>query len=264
MPRNYMSFVVLSCSLLDLGCSGSSYQKSGDRQNPGQSEKGAEDKNDDSDLDKDGDPAPEALNDELEESVEAPDAPPTEATPIETDLDPDALRIPVVFHFDQSRVWDSEDQMRAIVSEIQRIYDQANIVLEPSYTDDGQAGPAIDVTFVPSIGGGGTNGISFGGRASDIQVRDDVQLGQVDDQRPAKIKVPFYVKDAKDVEKIAVKRNDAEQARTIAHEVGHQLGLPHRQDRTNLMASGTTGWTLNDTEIAALRRSAANRFPGQD
>ena len=44
--------------------------------------------------------------------------------------------------------------------------------------------------------------------------------------------------------------------RTSAHELGHALRLPHRQDNTNLMASGTRGWTLNDTEIDRARRRA--------
>lgn len=41
--------------------------------------------------------------------------------------------------------------------------------------------------------------------------------------------------------------------RVTSHELGHAMGLPHRQDRTNLMASGTTGTSLNDAEIAKVR-----------
>jgi hypothetical protein len=36
--------------------------------------------------------------------------------------------------------------------------------------------------------------------------------------------------------------------RVVAHELGHGLGLSHRQDRINLMSSGTTGTSLNAQE----------------
>jgi hypothetical protein len=44
-----------------------------------------------------------------------------------------------------------------------------------------------------------------------------------------------------------------------AHEIGHALDLDHRQDTTNLMASGTTGTSLNAAEIETARQ-AAERF----
>lgn len=46
--------------------------------------------------------------------------------------------------------------------------------------------------------------------------------------------------------------------RVTSHEIGHALGLPHRQDEINLMASGTSGWSLNDDEIERARRTAAS------
>ena len=48
--------------------------------------------------------------------------------------------------------------------------------------------------------------------------------------------------------------------RVTSHEFGHALGLAHRQDTFNLMASGTTGTTLNAAEIEAARFRAAG-FP---
>ncbi len=47
--------------------------------------------------------------------------------------------------------------------------------------------------------------------------------------------------------------------RVTSHELGHALGLPHRQDTTNLMQSGTTGFSLNETEIAKAREKALER-----
>ncbi|MEO6810810.1 MAG: matrixin family metalloprotease [Isosphaeraceae bacterium] len=49
--------------------------------------------------------------------------------------------------------------------------------------------------------------------------------------------------------------------RVTAHELGHALGLSHRQDRTNLLASGTTGTLLNQAEVS-LARSKATRIAG--
>lgn len=46
--------------------------------------------------------------------------------------------------------------------------------------------------------------------------------------------------------------------RVTSHELGHALGLPHRQDRFNLLASGTSGTLLNTNEIVITRENAAN------
>jgi hypothetical protein len=43
--------------------------------------------------------------------------------------------------------------------------------------------------------------------------------------------------------------------RVSSHELGHAFGLPHRQNTTNLMASGTTGTWLNQDEIKRAREA---------
>lgn len=48
--------------------------------------------------------------------------------------------------------------------------------------------------------------------------------------------------------------------RVTSHEIGHALGLKHRQDTVNLMASGTTGFSLNETEITIARAHAQERL----
>ena len=82
---------------------------------------------------------------------------------------------------------------------------------------------AIDVCYVKEIG---PNGFYSGGL---IVVKDTAQLGEVS----GGIDEPL--------------------PRVTAHELGHALGLKHRQESTNLMQSGKTGFLLNAAEIAIAR-----------
>jgi len=74
------------------------------------------------------------------------------------------------------------------------------------------------------------NGIYYGGRAA--MVKETARLRSV----PGGIDEPI--------------------PRVTSHELGHGLTLPHRQDNTNLMASGTSGTTFNEDEIAQARKAA--------
>jgi predicted Zn-dependent protease len=70
---------------------------------------------------------------------------------------------------------------------------------------------------------------------------------------------PIVVKDAASLKEVPGGL-DEPLPRVTSHEIGHALGLRHRQDTTNLMASGTTGFSLNEKEIAAARAQAKKRL----
>ncbi|MFN3652659.1 MAG: Matrixin [Armatimonadota bacterium] len=78
----------------------------------------------------------------------------------------------------------------------------------------------------------GPNGICFDGSGEKLFVKETARLNPV----PDGIDEPL--------------------PRVTAHEIGHALRLPHRQDRTNLMASGTNGTSLNEEEIGISRAAA--------
>ncbi|MDQ3235285.1 MAG: hypothetical protein M3Q07_26035 [Pseudobdellovibrionaceae bacterium] len=182
--------------------------------------------------------------------------------PVEFAVDPETLSFPVVFHMGGSGVWQTEEKLRPVIAEAQRILAQAKIEILPTYTKDMATTANLDVYFVPEVPNQpGINGVSFGGGAAlEVYVIDNVGLGKVNDLRPTDALAPRYFKGAKPGDKVPVSAEEAEQGRTTAHEIGHQLGLPHRQDTTNLLASGTTGWTLNAAEIATVRATATDKF----
>ena len=65
----------------------------------------------------------------------------------------------------------------------------------------------------------------------------------------------IFVKDTATLRAVAGGIDEA-LPRVTSHELGHAFGLPHRQDTTNLMASGTTGIGLNNEEIQRVRERA--------
>ncbi len=67
---------------------------------------------------------------------------------------------------------------------------------------------------------------------------------------------PVMVKDTAKLEAVPGGM-DEPLPRVTAHEIGHELGLKHRQEAVNLMQSGTNGFLLNDEEIGLARMTAA-------
>ena len=65
----------------------------------------------------------------------------------------------------------------------------------------------------------------------------------------------IFVKDTAKLRAVA-RGLDEPLPRVTAHELGHGLGLDHRQNLTNLMASGTTGFLLNEQEVERARAMA--------
>jgi len=139
-------------------------------------------------------------------------------------------RIPLRVHLANSSR--TPEDFGPIFSEINTIWHtQAGICFEihTVYHDNTLIG-GLDMWFSPEIGG--YNGYYDG---EYIQMSDAPVLAPA--ENPA--------------------RSSA--ARTAAHELGHALELPHRQDSDdNLMRSRTYGWQLNAQEIQRARETAAS------
>ncbi|HYA86852.1 MAG TPA: hypothetical protein VEI57_07310 [Nitrospirota bacterium] len=143
--------------------------------------------------------------------------------------------IPLRVHLNESER--SASAFTDILGEINNIWlSQAGICFEVQVVmNDDVKYPGFDIWFVPRINDNDSiNGLYS--NAHSIYVRDMPIL------RPA------------------TRSAQHPAARTAAHELGHALGLPHRQDSDdNLMRSKTFGWQLNKDEIAIARKAAASR-----
>lgn len=150
----------------------------------------------------------------------------------------------------------TEENVRRIFGKVNRVWSQAGIQfeIEKIVTTDAQPLPAdtriklehdrvhamipkqslsptaLDVCYVKKVT---PNGFYYG---EPVVVKDTASLKEV----PGGLDEPL--------------------PRVTSHEIGHALGLKHRQDTVNLMASGTTGFGLNDAEIAIARDRAERRL----
>ena len=168
------------------------------------------------------------------------------------------LELPIVLHIGASATFRSPEDMQLILAEIQRIYDLAKIRIVPRIAMDTLATDSIDIYYRPRLA---PNGVSHGRNAREIEVRDTVYLQRVADERPERIALPPHLRlRSTDPDSVLINQYAANQARTTAHELGHQLALPHRQDVTNIEATGTTGWTINAREIITMRTELVKRF----
>jgi hypothetical protein len=169
------------------------------------------------------------------------------------------LLVPVRVHILQCEKADAlhcrlkEDDVRRVFGKANRIWNKAGIAfhLESIVTEDAVHTDAFDESLLESfkttrpknterglihvyyVHKLPTNGVFMGRDA--IFVKDTAALrevkGGVDEPLP----------------------------RVTSHEIGHAMGLPHRQSTINLMASGTTGWSINDDEIDTVRAWAAKQ-----
>lgn len=135
-----------------------------------------------------------------------------------------------------NRIWNKAGlamRIESIVTEDAVLADDFSEERLEDYRATRPAGAAADMIHVYYVHRMPTNGVFMGRDA--IFVKDTAALrqvrGGVDEPLP----------------------------RVTSHELGHAMGLSHRQSTINLMASGTTGWSVNDDEIDVVRGWAAKQ-----
>ena len=172
----------------------------------------------------------------------------------------DFLIVPVRVHLLQSPVEDAlhcrlqEEDVRRIFGKLNRIWNKAGLAFAVESI-------VKEKVVVP--------------KDFDENILEDFKLTRPTDSRPGGMIHVYYVhrlptngvfmgRDAifvKDTASLRPVRGGVDEPipRVSSHEIGHAMGLPHRQNTINLMASGTTGWSIDDDEIDLVRGWAAKQ-----
>lgn len=148
-----------------------------------------------------------------------------------------------------------------ITGKVNRIWKQAGVLF---YLESVVAEEAAGADLYQGLGENRTEAHLLLTRPKDSRSEQMIHVYYVHGMRPNGICFEratdrIFVKDTSELRRV---RGGLDEflPRVTAHEIGHALGLDHRQDTFNLMASGTTGFTLNEAEVATARH-AAEGFP---
>jgi hypothetical protein len=195
----------------------------------------------------------------------APPEPPAYALGPLGSSDDSIIVLPVVIHYGASLAWRNADRIRPVMLELQRIYDQAGIVVRPSFVDDELATDSLDVYFTAKmLGMKGKTYIGVQGPGRESFVSDRISR-QPPFARGIPTNVPKCLRSPTLRAPITeLRRDEWEQARTMAHEMGHALGLPDdwKGGRSHLMAVGDQGRILTPEQIKTVRTTARRLFFG--
>jgi hypothetical protein len=152
-----------------------------------------------------------------------------------------------------------ETDARRILGKVNGIWKQAGIQF---FAESMQVESAASQGLYESLGANRTESHLRLVRPKDTLSPEAVHVYYIAQMRPNGIALQsshelLFVKDTARLNPVAG-GIDEPLPRVSAHEIGHALGLPHREDQVNLMASGTTGTSLNAQEVRVTRMTAAH------
>jgi hypothetical protein len=180
------------------------------------------------------------------------------------------ILLPVVVHYGASRLWRDADSIRAMMLEVQRIFDQASIVLRVSVADDTTATDSLDVYMVrrvPPRGGVEMRGVrrptgTSSGR--ETFVADRTVIGAPWSE-PRRIPLPACFRSGQPGDALfSITRRSWATALVVAHEMGHALALNHDLRDSLLMRPIAKARAFTTAQIDTVRRAALLRFPSTE